>query len=56
MIDELKITANDEGYDDALVGKLVERIDVTADNRIEVTFKTNDYIKLIDEVLKGDEL
>lgn len=53
MIDEMEINADDDGYDDEIVGKLVERVDVTSDKRIEVVFKSTDYMELLDEALKG---
>ena len=53
MIDELEINSGDDGYDDELVGKLVERVDITQDRRVEVVFKSNDFLDLLDEALKG---
>ena len=53
MIDEMDSTPDDDGYDDKLVGKLVERVYVTADKRVEIIFKSFDLIKLVDEALKG---
>ena len=53
LIGELKIDSDDEGYDDELVGKMVERVEITRDKRVEVVFKSNDFLELLDAALKG---
>lgn len=56
MIDEIKPEPDEDGFDPRLVRQLVEKIEVTKDNRLEITFKFADICTLIDEALKGVSL
>ena len=53
MIDEIKPDPDEEGFDPELVRKLVEKVEVTKDKRVEITFKFADICSLIDEAMKG---
>ena len=43
----------EDGFDPELVRKLVDKVEVTKDKRVEITFKFADICSLIDEALKG---
>ena len=52
MVRDLK-DSHDNGFDDALIRKLIAKIEVTADNKFEIAFRNTDFIEVIDEILKG---
>lgn len=53
MIGDLKIEGDEYGFDPKLVKKLVARIDITRDKRIEITYKDTDIDQMINKALEG---
>lgn len=53
MIGDLKIEGDEYGFDPKLVKKLVARIAITRDKRIEITYKDNDIDQMINKALEG---
>ena len=53
LMEDIQYNPGEDGFDEQLVQKMVERINVYAGNRYEVIFKYKDAIDLITEVLEN---
>ena len=52
MVGELEYAPGEDGFDPELVRKLIAKIEVTADQRVEITYKSDDISSLIDSELE----
>ena len=52
MVGELEYAPGEDGFDPERVRKLIAKIEVTADQRVEITYKSDDISSLIDSELE----